>query len=212
MFIIRGQLRPGLSGKQRRLIYPKDDDPATIECPPRRWVPIDLDGVRVPAGLGAPDKLAEAGYHIRDNLLPSYFRGVRCVAAATASTGRKGPCIARLRLFFVLNEAAENEVLRLWITGLSEKFIAIDPSVMLSHQPIYTARPIFYDCADPVPVWSRVRLLEGYEDVVVPDLPRRTRAKKYVSDAFKPPLRFVTMRLIGCYAMLKLMPRAVCLR
>ena len=83
--------------------------------------------MRVPAGLGAPDKLAEAAYHIRDNVLPSYFRGVRCVASATSSTGRKGLCTARLRLFFVLNEAADNEALRYWITGLSEKFIAIDP-------------------------------------------------------------------------------------
>src|SRR5215831_15454252 len=31
-FIIRGQLQPGLSGWQRRLIKPKDNDDATIEC------------------------------------------------------------------------------------------------------------------------------------------------------------------------------------
>ena len=77
--IIRGQLKPEFDAaqKQRRLIHPKDGDPATLECPPRRWIPLDLDDVSVPAGLGAPDKLAEAGYHIRDNILPSYFRGVR---------------------------------------------------------------------------------------------------------------------------------------
>jgi hypothetical protein len=110
--IIRGQLKPefDVTQKQRRLIHPKDGDPATLECPPRRWIPLDLDDVSVPAGLGAPDKLAEAAYHIRDNILPSYFRGVRCIAAATASTGRKGPTIARLRLFFELTEAANNEL------------------------------------------------------------------------------------------------------
>jgi hypothetical protein len=179
-FIIRGQLKPEFdaSKKQRRLLYPKDDDPATIECPPRRWIPIDVDGARVPAGLGAPDKLAEAAYHIRDQMLPGYFRGVRCVASATSSTGRKGPCTARLRLFFVLHEAVDNEVLRLWVTGLSEKFIAIDPAVMLAMQPIYTARPWFRGIDDPVPDWGRVRLLDGYEDVVVPELPRLSKMKK----------------------------------
>src|SRR6516165_1381239 len=79
-FIIRRQLKPGLSGLQRRLLYPKNGEPATIECPKRRWIPLDIDGARVPAGLGAPGKLAEAGYHIRDNILPSYFRAVRCIA------------------------------------------------------------------------------------------------------------------------------------
>jgi hypothetical protein len=151
-FIIRGQLKPGLSGWQRRLLLPKDGDPATIECPPRRWIVLDIDGARVPVGLGAPDKLAEAGYHIRDNLLPAPFRGVRCIASATASTGRKGLCTARMRLFFELTEAAENEALQYWVEGLSKHFPAIDPSVLRPQQPIYTARPIFYRCADPVPV------------------------------------------------------------
>jgi hypothetical protein len=180
-FIIRGQLKPGLTGWQRRLSKTdlKTGDPATIECPPRRWIVLDIDGARVPAGLGAPDKLAEAAYDIRDRMLPSYFRGVRCVASATSSTGRKGLCTAHMRLFFVLNEAVDNEILRLWITGLSEKYLAIDPKVMEPQQPIYTARPIFQPpLSDPVPVWGRVRLLDGHEDELVPGLPR-VKAKKY---------------------------------
>jgi hypothetical protein len=72
-FIVRGQLKPGLTGKQRRLIFPKDGDPATIECPGRRWVVVDCDNARVPVGLGHGSKLAEAAYHVRDNILPSYF-------------------------------------------------------------------------------------------------------------------------------------------
>src|SRR5262249_27190365 len=70
-FIIRGQLQPGLTGKQRRLTKPDSDtgDPATLECPPRRWIVLDIDGARVPAGLGAPGRLAAAGYHIRDQIL-----------------------------------------------------------------------------------------------------------------------------------------------
>jgi hypothetical protein len=32
--------------------------------------------------------------------------------------------------------------------------------------------------ADPVPEWSRVRELDGYEDELVPELPRGSKAKK----------------------------------
>jgi hypothetical protein len=188
-FIIRGQLKPGLSGWQRRLWHDdvKSGDPATIECPPRRWIVLDVDAARVPAGLAAPDKVAEAGYHIRDNLLPPYFRGVRCVAAATPSSGRKGPCTAHLRLFFVLKEAADNEALRLWSVGLSEKFKAIDPTVMRPMQPIYTARPIFRGCSDPVPSWGRVRILDGFEEEVASELPRGFRARKHDGERYHPP-------------------------
>jgi hypothetical protein len=123
-FIIRGQLKPGVdpTRKQRRLLYPKDDTPATIECPPRRWVVLDCDDVTVPTGLGSGSKLAEAGYFVRDNIPPSYFWGVRCVAAASPSTGRRGPTIARLRLFFILKEAADSDALYVWLSGLSQKF------------------------------------------------------------------------------------------
>jgi len=179
MFVIRGQLLPGLSGWQRRLLYPRGGDPATIECPPRRWIALDLDGVDVPQGLGAPDKLAEAGHHIRDQLLPATFRGVRCVASATASTGRKGPTIARLRLFFVLAEAQDNEALYQWADDLSRRAPALrlDPSVIRAMQPIYTARPLFVGCSDPVPTFGRVAVLEGAEDSVALDLPR-VRARR----------------------------------
>jgi hypothetical protein len=84
-----------------------------------------------------------------------------------------------MRLFFVLKEAVDNEALNLWITGLSEKYIFIDPSVMRAQQPIYTARPLFVGCSDPVPEWGRVRLLEGYEDELVSELSRH-KVKKTV--------------------------------
>ena len=183
MFVIRGQLLAGLSGWQRRLLYPHKDAPATIQCPPRRWIALDFDGVNVPSDLGAPDKLTEAGYHIRDTLLPPPFRGVRCVASATASTGRKGLGVARLRLFFALAEAADNEALYQWADALSRRAPALrlDPSVMRAMQPIYTARPLFVGCSDPVPAWGRVAELDGCEDVVALDLPPVRKAKARTS-------------------------------
>jgi hypothetical protein len=186
-FIIRGQLLPGLTGKQYRRIISRPGEPATIECPPRSWIVLDLDGIAVPHGLGAPDKLAEAAYYIRDHKLPSYFRGVRCVAAATASTGRKGPDIARLRLFFLLPRPADNFALYIWADTLSRTRpdMRLDPSVMQAMQPIYTARPIFRGLPDPVPVWSRVRLLDGYAEHVSFDLPRVREAKARTSHTIK---------------------------
>jgi hypothetical protein len=172
-FIIRGQLLPGLTGKQYRRILSRPGEPATLECTPRSWIVLDLDGVTVPHRFGAPDKLTEAAFFIRDHMLPSYFRGVRCVAAATASTGRMGPDVARLRLFFLLPRPAENFALYNWADTLSRSRpdLRLDPSVMQAMQPIYTARPIFRGISDPVPVWGRVRLLDGFAEHVSLDLP-----------------------------------------
>ena len=56
----------------------------------------------------------------------------------------------------------------------------VDPSVMLAMQPIYTARPWFRGCDDPVPIWGRVALLDGYEDVLVPELPRLSNTNPHI--------------------------------
>ena len=181
-FIIRGQLLPGLdSGAWHyRRILGHRGEPPSIECPPRRWLVLDLDGVAVPNGYGAPDKLAEAAYFIRDNKLPSYFRGVRSVAAATSSTGRRGPNIVHLRLYFVLSRPADNDALYSWACDLSDSHqdLGLDPSVFRPYQPIYTARPIFRGMTDPVPEWSRIRLLDGVDDEVELELPRARERKK----------------------------------
>jgi hypothetical protein len=186
--IIYGQLLPELDPgvlHYRRILdhYNKKTkiiEPASLECPSRRWLVLDLDGVEVPNGYGAPDKLAEAAYFIRDNKLPPYFRGVRCIAASTSSTGRIGPNIARLRLFFVLSRPEDNDALYSWADGLSRTHpdLGVDPAVLRAMQPIYTARPIFRGMADPVPVWGRVRLLDGYADEVELELPRVRERKK----------------------------------
>jgi hypothetical protein len=180
-FIIRGQLKPGLSGAQLRRTHERQEkgviEPATIDCPPRRWVVLDIDDAPVPTSMSGPDKVAEAGYYVRDQLLPPYFRGVAAVAVVTASTGRR-PGFACLRLFFVLREAADNDALHLWNTKLSETHTWLDPAVMRACQPIYTARPIFDGCTDPVPGWGRVRLLEGVEETLTLELSKQRKVKR----------------------------------
>jgi hypothetical protein len=180
-FIIRGQLLPGLAGWQRRLLKATRDEAATVECPLRSWIVFDFDGVEVPERLGLPGRLAEAGYYIRDKLLPPYFRGIRCIVSSTAKTGRVGAGIARLRMWFLIAEPADNLVLYNWMYALwdARPDLRLDPSVMEIQQPIYTARPIFDGCTDPVPSWDRVRLLDGYEDyVTLEDLPKLRKARK----------------------------------
>jgi hypothetical protein len=78
-----------------------------------------------------------------------------------------------------LREAAENDALWQWVTYLSEKYLFIDPKVMEMQQPIYTARPIFRNCDDPVPDWGRVSLLDGYEDELEFELPRGWKPKAH---------------------------------
>jgi hypothetical protein len=181
-FIIRGQLLPELDIKlcHYRRILSRRDGPATLWCPPRWWIVLDLDGVMVPHGLGAPDKVAEAGYFIRDNLLPGEFRSIRCVVVATSSTGRKGADKVWMRMFFLLSRPADNDVLYWWTASLSAAHpeLKLDPSVIQAMQPIYTARPIFRGMADPVPSWGRVRVLDGGDDYLSLSLARVRKAKK----------------------------------
>jgi hypothetical protein len=80
----------------------------------------------------------------------------------------------------MLAEPVDNAVLKLWAEGLSEKHTFIDPSVLREMQPIYTARPIFYGCSDPVPEWGRVRILDGHEEHLELNLKKhKARVKSY---------------------------------
>jgi hypothetical protein len=181
-FIIRGQLLPELDANlvhYRRILSHRDES-ATLWCPVRWWIVLDLDGVGVPHGLGAPDKVAEAGYFFRDNLLPAEFRSIRCVVVATSSTGRKGADKVWMRMFFLLSRPADNDVLYWWTESLSASRpeLKLDPSVMQAMQPIYTARPIFRGMDDPVPSWGRVRVLDGADDFLTLSLARVRKAKK----------------------------------
>jgi hypothetical protein len=96
-------------------------------------------------------------------VLPALFRLVRCIVTATAKTGRVGPDTARLRFFFPLSELVDNEVLRCWAKEFKEKHpeLNMDPGVIHPIQLIFTARPIFEGCSDPVPPEGRVAILEG---------------------------------------------------
>jgi hypothetical protein len=163
MAMIYGQLLPGLTGWQRRLLRSNEKYSETITCPPRSYLIFDLDGVEVPAGLGLPNRLSEAGYYIRDKILAGMFYQVRCVVSVTASTGLKGPTEARIRFFIPLPSLVESRALQDWAKEFKAKRpeLRLDPNVFVPNQFVYTGRPIFDGHEDPVPPECRVAVLDG---------------------------------------------------
>ena len=102
---------------------------------------------------------------------------MRAIASATGSTGRD-PTGARLRLFFMLDRAISDEDLMLWCKGVNWTWkLNLDPVVLGTVQPVYTARPTFmHGASDPVPKDRRVVLLDGARDTVPIDLDFYTEA------------------------------------
>ena len=81
-----------------------------------------------------------------------------------------------MRLAFMLSRPLTGDQLKAWLGGIP----GLDPATFEVVQPIYTSRPIFIGCQDPMPVRSGV--LRGLQDVVdVPDeLPApRPQARPY---------------------------------
>ena len=118
---------------------------ATLCGPDRAWLPLDFDDVTVPAGLGHGERLVEAALFVRDHLLPDEFHGVRMIAVPSASTGRQGDSIARLRLFAALDRPHPLRAMKDWAKGRGgdARYCRSTPRSFKAGQPIYTARPIF---------------------------------------------------------------------
>jgi hypothetical protein len=156
-----------LSKPLRRWSAESHGDAATLGAVARGWLPLDLDDVSVPAGLGRADRIADAALHVRDHLLPPEFRGVRMVAVPSASTGLQGEAVARLRLFAALDTAFPLATLKDWAIGAKVcDALPLDPSVIQAGQPIYTSRPVFIGMSDPVPMSARALVLPGEADTV----------------------------------------------
>jgi hypothetical protein len=149
---------------RRRWADPKD---ATLRAVDRSWIVLDCDDVIVPVGLGRGERLADAALHVRDNVLPPEFRAVRMIAIPSASTGRQGDAVARLKLFAALDRAWPLATLRDWVVGARVcDALPLDPAVVQAGQPVYTARPVFIGMNDPVPASCRVVILPGSADTV----------------------------------------------
>jgi hypothetical protein len=142
--IVMGAPRPGLDLRQVHRRLWADPGTATLRAPDRSWLPLDIDSVAVPKGLGRAERLEAAATYVRDRLLPEEFAGVRMVATPTSSTGRKGDGIARFRLFVALDRTHPLKAMKQWARGAAAVLdLPLDSSPIQSGQPIYVPRPIF---------------------------------------------------------------------
>lgn len=175
--IVMGSPVAGLDLRQmhRRLSAAAQVDAgtATLCGPDRLWIPIDLDDVSVPFPFGRGSRLVEAATFVRDNLLPPEFHGVRMIAVPSASTGRKGDTVARLRLFAAFDRAHPLKSLKDWAKGAAATLdLPIDSSPVQAGHPTYTGRPVFEDVGDPVPHALHATILAGNRDFVALEVDR----------------------------------------
>ena len=94
-----------------------------------------------------------------------------------------GRGIARLQMFFLLDQVHELARLRSWGVAAQRAGLPVDPAVLQAGQPIYTARPSFINMNDPVPEehWAfvlpgaseRVSLVADRYDVVSAAIERK---------------------------------------
>jgi hypothetical protein len=137
VFLVRGQLRPGLNpADPHRRIYKVGDPELTLDGPARSWGVFDIDGASI-FGLSFRDSCLT----IRDHLLPAEYRGVRMVATVTSGTALK-PGL-RARLYFLIDRPIPNRTLELYATALNANVpdLNLDGGVFQTGKAIYTARP-----------------------------------------------------------------------
>ena len=196
--IVMGAPLAGLDLNGRHLRRWANAETATLTGPDRAWLPLDFDDVRVPKGLGCGQKLAEAALFVRDSLLPDEFRGVRMIAVPSASTGRRGDNIARLRLFAALDRPHPIRMMKDWTKGAASTLdLPIDSAIIQTGQPIYTGRPVFVRSVRTVEGQDR---REGVEDPVpralhAVILPGDRDAVALVIDRFAPKLAAIEAKV-----------------
>lgn len=151
-FIVRGE--PMRQAKYLRRVY-KGDDPH-FEPVDRRWLCIDIDGLKAPPGVDHVE------YAIAR--LPPYFHGVACHFQYSSSAGIKEPNLVHLHLWYWLARPACDFSLREWAKALD---LPVDAMLYNPVQPHYTANPIIEGAPDPIEVRSGLR--EGAPELVLPD-------------------------------------------
>ena len=164
--IVMGSPIDGLNLREAHRRRWADPDTATLCALARSWLPLDIDGVAVPKGLGRAKRLEAAAVYVRDNLLPEEFAGVRMIVTPTASTGRKGDDIARFRFFVALDQAHPLATMKQWARAAAGVLdLPLDSSVIQGGQPVYTPRPIFEGVEDTVPRALHAIILDGDRDL-----------------------------------------------
>lgn len=199
-FVVRGEPIPdtnplGSRNPRRSQPRPATGDkpaaPATYRAVARRWIALDMD--KVP-GKADPATDPEGAARYLIGLLPDEFHGVTCHVQWTSSQGMAQPGTLSARLWYWLEEPAEDRVLREWAKaknaaivlrlGVAEARALLDPSLFNPVQPHYTAAPVFLDgIPDPLP--RRGFLLAGGADAVRIDFGGATLPTKGLAEAIR---------------------------
>jgi len=151
-FIVRGE--PMRRAKYLRRVY-KGDDPY-FKPADRRWLCIDIDGLKAPAGVD----------HVEYTIarLPAYFHDVACHWQFSSSAGIKSPERVYLHLWYWLERPACDFSLREWAKSLD---LPVDAIIYNPVQPHYTAAPIIEGAPDPIQKRSGLR--QGAAELVLPE-------------------------------------------
>ena len=129
----------------------------------RAWVPIDFDGVEIPADLVTASP-ADQMLDVAERLPPA-FRGRSFWFQFTSSHGL-GADLRRLRvrMWFLADGPIPDSALVFALAPYC-KSLAVDVSVYRPVQPVYIACPTFVDgVVDPVPM--RTGIVEAFDDML----------------------------------------------
>lgn len=161
--VVRGELLPDVSTDEpiRRLLRPKDGEPATLQDCARPWVMIDVDHNVVHDQQADPEGAAR----LVVESLPEHFQGADCIWQCSSSAGLNKE--VKVHLWFWLPRPMTSAEVRQWVSklGLIDQ---VDMSVFSPIQLHYTAAPIFEGVEDPMS--SRLGFLEGDRRSVSLDL------------------------------------------
>ncbi len=186
--VVRGAPAMEAQPIHRQKAFIKGRDQNGFIDAPKLWLPIDIDGLQLPALTDwRSDPLDAVDYAI--GLLPECFWDASCSWSFTAShglerderkrwTGGYVGDVVRLRLWFELSRAIGSTEARAWLRSMGDT-APVDASVAGEVQPIYVARPQCVGGTDPLAKLG-VPLLgfkQGLEQVVrvPPDLAEKTR-------------------------------------
>jgi hypothetical protein len=177
--LIRGVLEREQMGQAMvlRRYRPGPDCPTPPFRPcARQWLMTDCEGMPIPPGVDPADPVMAGGAARR--ALPAPFRTARAVAQLSSKAGLL-PEI-RVHLWFWLDRAITDAEAKRWL-----KSAPVDASI---YQPVaihYTASPRFMPEVDD-PVYERIAVLPGRDEVEVPPLPEPAKAGTLASPLAAP--------------------------
>lgn len=153
VMVIRGALRPEFD--QKDFILRRNSHFQTPRAG-RCWILIDIDKIRLPAGLSLSTETIQNVLQYVISLLPPEFREVSFHWQFSSSAGVGDPTVVSLHLWFWLARPIPDDTLKMWGKHVNAKagMKLIDTALFQAVQSHFTAAPLFVGMDDPFPVRS----------------------------------------------------------